>query len=81
MKLDAQKFALAGGLLWGACMFLCTWLALWSGYSMDFLNLMGSIYPGYMVTAGGSVVGLVYGFFDGYIGGWLFAKLYNWLLG
>ncbi len=42
---------------------------------------MGSIYPGYHVSLTGSVVRLVYGFCDAYVGLYLFAMLYVRLSG
>jgi len=80
MKLNAHKFALAAGILWAIAMFVFTWIAVGTGYLGDFLNIIAGVYPGYSVTAGGSFLGLVYGFIDGYVGCWLFAALYNKLL-
>jgi len=80
-KLDARKFGLAGGILWGAVMLVSTILAVSTGYATEFLNLFASIYPGFNISGGGVVVGLIYGFVDGFVGCWLFAKIYNGLLG
>jgi len=75
--LNAKNLGLAGGILWGLCMFICTWLAVSTGYALAFMNSLMSLYPGYTVTALGSVIGLVYGFIDGFVGLWLLAWLYN----
>lgn len=75
--LNAKKLGLSGGILWALCMFISTLLAVWFGYSKEFLQIMASIYPGYTVSYVGSIVGLVYGFFDGFIGLFLLAWLYN----
>jgi hypothetical protein len=75
--LNQGTFALAGGILWAACLFITTLIAAGTGYAMEFLRLVGSIYPGYDVSVTGSVVGLIYGFLDAYIGCYLFAWLYN----
>ena len=40
-------------------------------------SLLAQFFPGYSVTYFGSVVGLVYGFIVGYVGGWSVACLYN----
>jgi hypothetical protein len=40
-------------------------------------SLISSIYIGYSITPIGSLVGLVWAFFDGLIGGAIFAWLYN----
>lgn len=49
------------------------------GYGKAFLEMVASIYPGYTLTLGGSVVGLVYGFLDASIGiyiiGWVYRKI------
>ena len=77
MTLNAKNLGLAGGIIWGLSMFVFTWIAVWTGYATELLNLFGAIYWGYSVTALGSVVGLVYGFIDAFIGLWLLAWLYN----
>ena len=77
--LNAKNFGLAGGILWGVSMFVMTWLSLWFGYGNMWMELMASVYPGYTVSVVGSFVGLVYGFFDGFIGLFIFAWLYNLL--
>ncbi len=80
MKLNASKLGSAAGILWGACLLVITLFSLWSGYAQDFLYLLSSIYPGYDISLGGAFIGAIYGFLDGFIGLWLFAKIYNWLL-
>lgn len=75
--LSPTRLGVSGGILWGLCMFVCTVLAIYTGYSTHFLNLMGDIYLGYTISWWGSIVGLVYGFLDGFIGLFLLAWLYN----
>jgi hypothetical protein len=41
------------------------------------LQLLSQYFPGYTVTASGSLVGLAYGFASGFLGGWGFAFLRN----
>lgn len=67
---------LALGLFWGGTLFLWTLISVMTGYSRDFLALLGSVYPGYDLTLTGSVVGLVYGFTDGFVSGFVFAWIY-----
>lgn len=73
------KLGLAGGILWGLCMFLTTVTSIYTGYASQFLALMGTIYPGFSVSGGGSLLGLIYGFLDGFIWlfllGWVYNKL------
>jgi hypothetical protein len=80
MKVEAHKLGLATGILWGLLLFVMTLVSLPTGYGAEFLKVMESLYPGYHVSIIGSVVGLVYGFFDGYIGLYLVAWLYSRLL-
>ncbi len=75
--LDPKKLGVAGGILWGLCMFITTVISIYNGYAEDFLNTMASIYPGYSISGFGSIVGLIYGFFDAFVGLFLLAWLYN----
>ncbi len=77
MKLDIRAFALACGLLWGLALFLVTWWILAFDGAITELTFLGRVYRGYSVTPLGSVIGLVWGFADGLIGGAIFAWLYN----
>lgn len=79
--LHPKKLGLAGGILWGFCMFICTVLALFTGYATQFLHIMASIYPGYTISWIGSFIGLLYGFADGFTGLYVLAWLYNKLSG
>ena len=82
MKLNVKAFALTCGILWGASLFLLTWwIILWSGAKPDTMTFIRYIYRGYAITPMGSVIGLVWAFFDGLIGGAIFAWLYNLLCG
>ena len=75
--LNARRLGLAGGILWGLSMFVCTLISLYTGYGTAWLNLMADIYPGYTISLIGSVIGLAYGFADAFIGFFLLAWLYN----
>lgn len=77
MKLDIRAFALACGLLWGLALFLVTWWILAFDGAITEPTFLGRIYRGYSITPLGSVIGLVWGFADGLIGGAIFAWLYN----
>jgi len=77
MKLNVKGLAMAGGVLWGLCVFVITLIAINNGYGTEFLGLVASIYPGYEISAAGSVIGLIYGFVDGFIGLYIFGWLYN----
>jgi hypothetical protein len=79
MKLNIKAFAVACGIMWGLGLFLGTWwIMLFEGATKEtmFISL---IYRGYNISAVGSLLGLVWAFFDGLIAGALFAWLYNLL--
>ena len=50
LMLNPTKLGISGGILWGLCMFICTILAMYFGYSLKFLNIMADIYPGYTIS-------------------------------
>ena len=75
--LNPIKLGVSGGILWGLCMFVCTILGIYLGYPEKFLNLMTDIYPGYMISWWGAIIGFIYGFLDGFIGLFLLAWIYN----
>lgn len=80
MRLSVRGLALAAGLLWGGAILLVGFLHLIdSSYAVNFLEMMGSIYPGFHAARsfGDMLLGAFYGFADGLIGGILFGWLYN----
>ncbi len=84
MKISVKGLALAAALLWGAAVFFVELGHLiWPGYGSAFLDVVRSIYPGYAQTSGivGLLVGTVYAFLDGLVGGAVFAGLYNAVAG
>ena len=77
MKLNMKAFALTCSLMWGALLFFVTWwIILFDGPTGEPL-LIGRIYRGYDISALGSVIGLAWASVDGFIGGFLFAWIYN----
>jgi hypothetical protein len=81
MKLNVKAFALTCALLWGIGLCLITlWIVLLDGPTQE-VTFLGRIYRGYSMTLSGSLVGLIWAFFDGLIGGAIFAWLYNALAG
>ncbi len=84
MKLSVKAFALTAALLWGGAIFLVDLgHMIWPGYGAAFLDMVRSIYPGYAQTTGvvALLVGTIYAFLDGLVGGAIFAWLYNALGG
>ena len=77
MKLNVKAFALTCGLVWGLGLFALTWwIIVFDGTTRE-PTLIGKLYRGYTISAVGSAIGLVWAFFDGLIGGAVFAWLYN----
>ncbi len=77
MKLNIKAFAMTCGTLWALGLFSLTWWLIAFGGSTGELTLIGKVYLGYTVSPIGSVIGLAYAFFDAWIGGAIFAWLYN----
>lgn len=82
MRLNATILGVTAGLFFGITIFVATNFLLLKGGEIvgPHLALLGVFFLGYRVTFWGSVLGLLYGFFVGFIAGYLFARLYNWLV-
>lgn len=80
MKLNVKSCALSLGLVWGINWFALTWFMMaFDGISYD-MTIIGRIYRGFTVSPVGSIVALMWGFFDGFLIGLLAAVIYNKLL-
>ena len=77
MHLNVKAFALSCGLIWGLGLFILTWWIIAFDGVTGQVTFIGQIYRGYSVSPLGSIIGLVWAFFDGAIGGAIFAWLYN----
>ena len=75
--LHSARLGFAGGILWGITVFIMTVISIYTGYATEFLNILSGVYIGYTITWWGSVLALIYGFIDGFIGFLLLAWLYN----
>lgn len=83
MKLDIKALGLAFGILWGGAVLLVGLVNLvWTGYGVQFLQLLSSWYPGYHATPtiGEVVIVTLYAIVDGLVGGAVFGWLYNRLV-
>ncbi|RKX22458.1 MAG: hypothetical protein DRP45_11360 [Candidatus Zixiibacteriota bacterium] len=77
MKLNVKALAFTSGILWGLGLFCITWwIILFDGATCE-TTLIGQVYRGYSISPIGSVVGLLWGFVDGLIGGAIFGWVYN----
>ena len=81
MKFNIKAFALTCGLIWGAALFLLTWWIILFEGSTGETTFIGRLYRGYSISPAGSIIGLIWAFLDGSIGGAIFAWLYNCLAG
>jgi hypothetical protein len=82
MRLNAVVDGVVTGLVAGVTVFLATnWLVLKGGPVVGpHLALLGQFFIGYRVTFLGSLLGFVYAFVVGFVGGSAVATLYNWLV-
>ena len=81
MKLNVRAFSLTCGIVWGVGLFLLTWwIIAFEGVTGE-VTLIGRLYKGYRISPLGSIIGLIWAFADGLIGGAVFAWLYNLFAG
>jgi len=78
MKFNIKSFAIASGLVYGFVLFVIVWWLMARGYSNQ-ETLLSMVYPSLTISPQGSLLGLIYGLFDGAIIGALFSWLYNHL--
>lgn len=76
MKLDVKAMAFAVAIAWSLSI-LVTGIAAMYGWGGMFVEVMSSIYKGYVPSIKGALVGAGWAFGDGLIGGALLAFLYN----
>ena len=81
MRLNVKAFALTCGILWALTMLLMTVFMVMRNDLCSFMDNFSSIYFGYTVSWSGAIIGTIWGFVDGLIGGAIFAWLYNKLAG
>lgn len=77
MKLDVKAFGLTFGLVWGLGLFFITWWIIAFEGATGRQTFISMVYRGYEISAVGSFIGLAWGLADGFIGGLIFAWLYN----
>jgi hypothetical protein len=77
MRLNALAFAVACALIWGLGLFCLTWWIIAFEGQTGERTIIGLIYRGYSISALGSLIGLLWALADGFVGGLIFAWLYN----
>ena len=80
-KLNLKAFGLASGILWGGGLLFMGLTALVCSWAQPFVDVLSVMYVGYAAGIVGALIGAVWGFADAFIGGFIFAWLYNKLLG
>ncbi|MFB3090209.1 MAG: hypothetical protein ACE1ZG_02530 [Gammaproteobacteria bacterium] len=82
MKLSIKALAITAAIIWGGALLIVgSANIIFPGYGSDFLEVMGSIYPGYQPGTGfpSVIIGSLYGVVDAGIGAAIFAWLYNFI--
>jgi hypothetical protein len=77
MRLNVKAFALTCALIWGLGLFFLTWWAIAFDGATGQRTIIGYVYRGYDISPLGSLIGLLWAFPDGLVGGAIFAWLYN----
>ncbi len=75
-KIDPKALAVSLGLTWSMVILLAGWVSA-IGWCVQFVEVMGSVYIGYKPGFVGGIIGAVWAFFDGAIGGLVIALIYN----
>ena len=75
-KLSVKGLAIAFGTSWAICMLLAGWVSIF-GWCAKFVDVMSSIYIGFKPSFLGGIIGALWGFIDGAIGGLIIAIIYN----
>jgi hypothetical protein len=81
-KMDVPAMTIAAGLLCSVVLFLATAILLMQSVPADYpvgphLSALADYLPGYSVSWGGTLTGLLYGFLFGAFGGFLAAVFWN----
>ncbi len=79
--INAKNLGLAGGILWALSLFAFTYINMFFGYGSMWTALIADVYKGYEVSFLGSILGLIWGFLDAFVGLYLLAWIYNKLNG
>jgi phosphotransferase system glucose/maltose/N-acetylglucosamine-specific IIC component len=77
MRLRVRALGMSVGIVWGLFVLLATLWLIWFAGPGPVFQVLKTLYPGYDVTYVGGLVGLFWGFVDGFIAGALVAWLYN----
>jgi hypothetical protein len=79
MKLNVKAFTVAFGFMWALAMLFLAWVSSF-GWGIRDVSVISGIYLGYAPTFLGGIIGFLWGFVDGAIGGFLLSSFYNYFL-
>jgi hypothetical protein len=75
-KLNVKALAVALGASWAICVLFVGWASMF-GWGTKFVDMMAAVYIGFAPTFLGAVIGAIWAFIDGAIGGAIIAFVYN----
>ncbi len=75
-KLNVKALAVGLGVSWGLAMLFVGWVSIF-GWGTKIVEMISSLYIGFEPSFLGGIIGAIWGFFDGAIGGALIAFVYN----
>ncbi len=75
-RLNVKALAVAIGSSWALCILFAGWAAIF-GWSVQFVEIMSSVYIGYGASFFGGIIGAFWAFVDGAIAGVIIAVVYN----
>lgn len=76
-RLGVFSIGFAGGITYALGLLVLGWVSEITGWGKPMVDLIGSMYLGYQATFWGTVIGAIWGFVDLFIGGIVFAAIYN----
>ncbi|WP_366944979.1 bacteriophage holin [Candidatus Thioglobus sp.] len=77
-KLNTKSVALSLGIMWSlGILFISILTLITNSYLHNIVDFLSTIYLGYSLSFSGIIAGMIWGFFDAAIGGFVFAWLYN----
>ena len=76
-RFSPKACGLAFGILWAGGTVLMGLTAMVCSWAQPFVDVVSVMYVGYSASIVGILIGGVWGFVDAFIGGFLFAWLYN----
>jgi hypothetical protein len=80
LRLNATINGIVTGIVAGLVLCIATnWLILKGGEGTH-LKLLRAFFIGYSVTPIGSLIGFFYAFICGFAAGYIFARMYNWIV-